>query len=160
VKRCIYLAGGALLALTMLAAAAVPSFAAGTPPVDPPEVTDPDYGIMPLSDLYSSTCKDTSGQWNSSEFAAIPAYGSYIRYWHQNDTNEKVKVYLYRTDISTTKYVSMMYVEPHSQNSSVYFSLTSNSGTYKIVVEAFASGGDVNGSVAAAQYKTHPNVQG
>ena len=51
-----------------------------------------------------------------------------------------------------------MTVEANDQNSKVYYNSTAGSGTYKIVVEAYVSGGTVDGDVAAAQYKTRPST--
>ena len=126
-----------------------------TGPVDP---TDPEGGIMPLASLFEDEAYSTKGTWTSVEFAAASSNGNYIRYWHQNNTNEEVKVYLYRTDKSTTTFVSSMTVEANDQNSKVYYNSTAGSGTYKIVVEAYVSGGTVDGDVAAAQYKTRPST--
>lgn len=123
-----------------------------------PEVcTIPDDSIMPRISLFDDTASSRNGGWTSYEFSATVSNGNYIRFWHQNNTGEKVKVYLYRTDKSTTSYVSMMEVEANDQNFKVYYNATAGSGTYKIVVEPYVSGGKVSGDVAAAQYKTNPN---
>lgn len=141
------------LALVMAMSLSVSAFATG--PVDP---TDPEGGIMPLVSLFEDEAYSTKGTWTSVEFAAASSNGNYIRYWHQNNTNQKVKVYLYRTDKSTTTFVSSMTVEANDQNSKVYYNSTAGSGNYKIVVEAYVSGGTVDGGVAAAQYKTRPST--
>lgn len=127
------------------------------PPTGPSEITDPDDGIMPMISLFDDTASSRNGGWTSYEFSATASNGNYIRFWHQNNAGEKVKVYLYRTDKSTTSYVSMMEVEANDQNSKVHYSSTAGSGTYKIVVEPYISGGKVSSDVAAAQYKTNPN---
>lgn len=145
------------LALIMTMAFAVPAFATDIPPTGHPEITDPDDGITPWISLFDDTAVSRNGGWTSCEFSATASDGNYIRFWHQNNTGEMVKVYLYRTDKSITSYVSMMYVEANDQNSKVYYSSTAGSGTYKIVVEPYVSGSKVSGDVAAAQYKTNPN---
>ena len=129
------------LALMMTAALAIPAFATGTPPAAPSETTGTSSGISIFTDT------------------AISTNGNYIRYWHQNDTNEKVKVYLYRTDTKyNTNYVSMMTVNANDQSSKVFYTRTAGSGTYKITIEAYESGGDVNGDAALAQYTSHPDL--
>ena len=72
----------------------------------------------------------------------------------------KVKVYLYRTDTKyNTNYVSMMTVNANDQSSKVFYTRTAGSGTYKITIEAYESGGDVNGDAALAQYTSHPDLK-
>lgn len=144
------------LALVMAMALAVPAFAADTPPSAPTDVIDTDDGIMPLIRLFDDTASSRNGQWTSSEFTATPTSGNYIRIWHQNDTNEKVKVYLYRTESGRDKVALLIYVDANDQASGIYHSSDASSGTYKIVIEAYVSGGSVSGDVAAAQYRTDP----
>lgn len=150
-----------ILALIMTMALAAPSFATDTSLVTPPEITDPNNGIMPLINIFTDTAYSTNGKWSSSEYSATSSNGDYIRYWHKNNTNEKVKVYLYRTDTKyNTNYVSMMTVNANDQGSKVYYSpRSSSSGTYKITIEAYESGGEVNGDVSLAQYSTHPDLR-
>ena len=148
------------LALMMTMALAIPAFAADTPLDSPPEITAPNNGIMPRTSIFSDTAISTNGKWTSSEYSATSSNGNYIRYWHQNDTNEKVKVYLYRTDTKdNTNYVSMMTVNANDQGSKVFYTRTAGSGTYKITIEAYESGGGVNGDVALAQYTSRPDLR-
>lgn len=146
------------LAIIMATSFSGSAFAADISSVDTPEIISGDYDIMPLVSLFSDTASSRNGGWTSTEFAAASSNGNYIRFWHKNETNQKVKVYLYRTDRSSTTYVSMMYVEANDQNHKVYYSSTAGSGTYKIVIEPYVSGGTISGDVAAAQYKTNPNL--
>lgn len=148
------------LALMMTMALAISAFAAGTPSDSPPEITAPNSGIMSLPSIFTDTAYSTNGKWTSSEYSATSSNGNYIRYWHKNDTNEKVKVYLYRTDTEhNTNYVSMMTVNANGQGSKVFYTRTAGSGTYKITIEAYESGGGVNGDVALAQYTSHPDLR-
>ena len=143
------------LALMMTAALAIPAFTTGTPPAAPSETTGTSSGIS----IFTDTAISTNGTWTSPEYSATSSNGNYIRYWHQNDTNEKVKVYLYRTDTKyNTNYVSMMTVNANDQSSKVFYTRTAGSGTYKITIEAYESGGDVNGDAALAQYTSHPDL--
>lgn len=146
------------LALVMAMSLAVPAFAADMPTSAPADIIDTDDGIMPLISLFDDTASSRNGQWTSSEFTATSSNGNYIRFWHRNDTNEKVKVYLYRTDSGRDLVVSTIYVDANDQNSKVYYDRNASSGTYKIVIEAYVSGGRVSGDVAAAQYKTNPSL--
>lgn len=149
-----------ILALMMTMALAIPAFAAGTPSDSPPEITAPNSGIMPRTGIFSDTAISTNSTWTSPEHSVTSSNGNYIRYWHQNDTNEKVKVYLYRTDTEYhTNYVSMMTVNANDQGSKVFYTRTAGSGTYKITIEAYESGGGVNGDVALAQYTSHPDLR-
>lgn len=140
------------LAISMTMSLSASVFSVETPPVDPPEVTDAQDDIMPLVSLFEDSIYSTNGTWTSPEFAAAPSNGNYIRYWFQNNTNEDVKVYLYRTDKSTSEYALMMIVGANDQNYTIYHNSTAGSGTYKIVVEAYTSGSIISGNVAAAQY--------
>ncbi len=144
------------VALTMSLSAS--TFAFETPPVDPPEVTDSQDCIMPRASLFEDSIYSTNGTWTSPEFAAASSNGNYIRYWFQNNTNEDVRVYFYRTDKSTSEYASMMIVSANDQNYAIYHNSTAGSGTYKIVVEAYTSGNIISGDVAAAQYISRPNL--
>ena len=141
------------LALVMAMSVSVSAFA--TAPVDPADSEE--VIIMPRVTLFNDTAyARRNGVWTSVEFSAAPSNGNYIRYWHKNDTGEDVRVYLYRTDGRTTTRVSSMTVKANDQNRAVYYNSTAGSGTYKIVIEAYVSGGMINGDVSAAQYKTRP----
>ena len=143
------------LALIMTMALASPAFASDTiPPVDP----EPEEGwIMPRIAIFTNTASSDNGRWDSSEFSATASNGNYIRFWHDNTTDEDVKVYLYKTDSGTDVRVKSMTVPANSSLSEVYYSSKAGSGTYKIVIEATVSGGDINGAVNVAQYVTRPN---
>lgn len=143
------------LALVMTTALTVPAFAASAPTVDP-ATTITETNIMPRVSLFTDKAYSENGQWNSSQFTATSSNGNYIRFWHQNDTGEPVKVYLYRIFNGQSLLVSTMEVAKNDQNSQVYYNKNAGSGTYQIVVEPYKSGGLVSGSVAASQYKTRP----
>ena len=53
----------------------------------------------------------------------------------------------------------MMTVNANDQSSKVFYTRTAGSGTYKITIEAYESGGDVNGDAALAQYTSHPDLK-
>lgn len=66
------------------------------------------------------------------------------------------RVYLYRTDESSRNYVTMMCVDANDVNSEVYYSPTAGFGTYKVVIEAYVSGGEISGDVVVNQCKNAP----
>lgn len=108
------------------------NFAAGTP-----------------TEVYSEYAYAECGTWSSPDFAAASTNGRYLRIWHNNTTDEAVRVYL--CNGNDKFYKPVMEVAANSQNSQVYYA---SAGTYHIEIEAFESGGIVDGSVSAAQYKT------
>lgn len=146
------------LALMMSLALAAPAFAASTP-VPPSDAEKEDYGIMPLMDIYSeSMVVSTSGRWDSPKFAATPGNGTYIRFWFNNTTAEAVRVYLYWVDsLGQEWHLETMEVPANSQKSMVYNNSRADSWSYKVVVEAYVSGGDIAGSLNVAQYATNPS---
>lgn len=62
----------------------------------------------------------------------------------------------YRTDESSRNYVTMMCVDANDVNSEVYYSPTAGFGTYKVVIEAYVSGGEISGDVVVNQCKNAP----
>ena len=142
-----------ILALIMSLALAAPAFAESTP-VPPSDAEEEDYGIMPLMDIYSeSMVASTSGRWESPKFSATPGNGGNIRFWFSNTTGEAVKVYLFWVDsLGVDRIARSMEVPANSQKSAVYSSSRADSYTYRVVVEAFVSGGDITGSLNVAQY--------
>ena len=142
-----------ILALVMSLALAAPAFAESTP-VPPSDAEEEDYGIMPLMDIYSeSMVASTSGRWESPKFSATPGNGGNIRFWFSNTTGEAVKVYLFWVDsLGVDRIARSMEVPANSQKSAVYSSSRADSYTYRVVVEAFLSGGDITGSLNVAQY--------
>lgn len=143
-----------VLALAMTFALALPTFAAEIPPADVP---DGDYGIMPLLTLFNDYASSRNGTWTSVEFTATPSNGDFIRFWHENTTDESVKVYLYRLDTMFPTFpVKILEVPANSNKSMVFNGLNAGSGTYQIKIEAYVSGGSIAGDVSAAQYTTNP----
>ena len=143
-----------VLALAMTFAIAAPALAAEFPPVD---TADNDFGIMPLSSLYSNTVSDTSGRWKSYDFTATPSNGNYIRIWFENTTDERVTVILYRYNTLLGRLpVCIMNVSGNSGQSKVYHTSDAGSATYYLSIEASESGGLIQGTIAAAQYATNP----
>lgn len=140
------------LAFIMATSPAIPVFSANTVVIEPTSITDMHHISTSQISLFSDKTYSENGQWDSAQFTATSGNGNYIYYWHQNDTSEPVKVYLYRTDSGKDVLVSSMDVT--DQNSNVYFAQDAGSGTYKIVVEAYVSGGLISGSIAVWQYKT------
>ena len=61
-----------------------------------------------------------------------------------------------RTDESSRNYVTMMCVDANDVNSEVYYSPTAGFGTYKVVIEAYVSGGEISGDVVVNQCKNAP----
>lgn len=139
------------LVLVMATALAVLAFTSNTSTVEP--TTNPDTNSI---SLFTDGTYSENGEWTSPEFTATSSNGNYIRYWHQNHTAEDVKVYLYRTDSGKSVLISSMQVPQNDQNAKVYYAENAGSGTYKIVVEAYVSGGLVSGSAVVSQYKTSP----
>jgi hypothetical protein len=150
-KKILSLALALALTLTLAApvCAADPSFS-GTPSDDQSESTSGNR-------LYYNLFSSSDSTWTSCDFTASLSNGNYIRFWHQNNTGEDVRVYLYRTDSGGERLVSSMTVSAHHQGSKVYYSGTAGSGTYRLVAEAHVSGGSISGSIAAAQCKVNPD---
>lgn len=94
--------------------------------------------------------------WSSVEFTPTSSNGNYICFQHKNKTDQNVRVYLYRTDESSRNYVTMMCVDANDVNSEVYYSPTAGFGTYKVVIEAYVSGGEISGDVVVNQCKNAP----
>lgn len=147
-----------VIALALTMALAVHAFVASTPPAKQTDITNTDNESMPPIRLFKDVTYSRHGQWTSSKFTATPSNGNYIRFWHENDTGEAVRVYLYRTDSGENVLVSSMEVEENSQDSKVYYDETAGSGTYEIVVEAYVSGGLITGNIAVSQCKTDPSI--
>lgn len=112
--------------------------------------------VMPRINIFSNTAYSTNGSWSSEKFSATKDNGKYIRFWHDNTTGEKVAVYLYRVDSGKTKKVASMKIGAHSGKSAVYSDKDSGSGTYYIKIEAYESGGLIDGTVSVAQYDEYP----
>lgn len=147
-----------ILALAMTFSLAAPAFATEVPPSD---CSDDDYGIMPLTSLFDDYASSRNGTWTSSEFTATPSNGNYIRFWHDNTTDEAVRVYLYLADAKIGSVqidfpVKMLEVPAHSNKSTVYNAPSAGSGRYFVKIEAYVSGGSVAGDVSVAQYTTNP----
>lgn len=52
--------------------------------------------------------------------------------------------------------MTMMCVDANDVNSEVYYSPTAGFGTYKVVIEAYVSGGEISGDVVVNQCKNAP----
>ena len=62
-------------------------------------------------------------------------------------------MYLFWVDsLGVDRIARSMEVPANSQKSAVYSSSRADSYTYRVVVEAFVSGGDITGSLNVAQY--------
>lgn len=106
--------------------------------------------------LFDDTASSRRGGWSSVEFTPTSSNGNYICFQHKNKTDQNVRVYLYRTDESSRNYVTMMCVDANDVNSEVYYSPTAGFGTYKVVIEAYVSGGEISGDVVVNQCKKAP----
>ena len=106
--------------------------------------------------LFDDTASSRRGGWSSVEFTPTSSNGNYICFQHKNKTDQNVRVYLYRTDESSRNYVTMMCVDANDVNSEVYYSPTAGFGTYKVVIEAYVSGGEISGDVVVNQCKNAP----
>ena len=90
------------LAFVMTMALAVPAFAADTPSVDLGTETE-EHWIMPRISIYSNIAISENGRWDSTEFTATASNGNYIRFWHENTTDEDVIVHLYRKGVKRSE---------------------------------------------------------
>ncbi len=99
----------------------------------------------------------SKNSWVSPEFTAAPSNGQYIRYHHENKTEETIRMYLHRTDSGKDIIVSKIDVESYADIYATYGETDSGSGTYYIKIEAFPSGGQINGNVSVEQYQHNPD---
>lgn len=114
------------------------------------------YSLEAGKIIMDDTASSRRGGWSSVEFTPTSSNGNYICFQHKNKTDQNVRVYLYRTDESSRNYVTMMCVDANDVNSEVYYSPTAGFGTYKVVIEAYVSGGEISGDVVVNQCKNAP----
>lgn len=124
-----------------------------------PDVEDngKDGGTMPMASLISPTPVAGSGSYRTTDFTAFPTKNNYIWWWFENTSDEKVMVYLYRTDSGEDVMVDSRLIYGGSQDQSGYFDNTASSGTYYIYIDAIDSGGTISGNLSAAQYEKFPS---
>ncbi len=101
--------------------------------------------------LYPARSISETAEWRSNPFGAAKGCGDSIRFRYENQTDERVIVYLHRTDSGRDVLVEQMSVEGKAQDERVYRATDADRGTYYLKISAIASGGAIRGSISAAQ---------
>ena len=101
--------------------------------------------------LYPARSISETAEWRSNPFGAARGCGDSIRFRYENQTDERVIVYLHRTDSGRDVLVGQMSVEGNAQEARVYDAGDADAGTYYLKISAIASGGPIRGDISAAQ---------
>lgn len=101
--------------------------------------------------LYPARSVSETAEWRSNPFGAEKGRGDSIRFCYENRTDERVIVYLHRTDSGRDVLVGQMSVEGNAQEARVYDAGDADTGTYYLKISAIASGGPIRGDISAAQ---------
>ena len=101
--------------------------------------------------LYPTRSVNETAEWRSNPFGAAQGCGDTIRAYYENETDERVIVYLYRTDSGRDVLVEQMSVEGKSRDGMRHQAADADRGTYYLKISAIASGGPIRGSISAVQ---------
>ena len=101
--------------------------------------------------LYPTRSVSETAEWRSNPFGAAQGCGDTIRVDHENETDERVIVYLHRTDSGRDVLVEQLSVEGRTQDGMRYQAADADRGTYYLKISAIASVGAIRGSISAAQ---------
>ncbi len=101
--------------------------------------------------LYPTRSVNETAEWRSNPFGAAQGCGDTIRVDHENETDERVIVYLHRTDSGRDVLVEQLSVEGRTQDGMRYQAADADRGTYYLKISAIASGGAIRGSISAVQ---------
>ena len=106
---------------------------------------------VPSAVLFPDQEIDGLNSWRSEPFTATAGRGDTIRAYYENETDERVIVYLYRTDSGRDVLVEQMSVEGRTQDGMSHQAADADRGTYYLKISAIASGGPIRGSISAVQ---------